>query len=605
MLPNRKSLSLVPGLLILALGFTGCEGTRSDIRVTPEPAGANCLYGGVKVETGHDENDNGVLDDEEVADHEYMCNQRVDGRSMAFDIRVEGPGPNCDSGGIKVMVGIDDNDNTILEPAEVDSTNYVCHGRTRLVNIVPVGTGTECEQGGVRVESGYDLDADGSLEAEEVDSSVNVCNGRASLIKVTPVEEGGACPAGGIRVQTGFDVNGNSSLDAAEVQGVELVCNGEDGYNALVRQSDIAPDPTGACYYGGVRFESGLDSNRNGTLDSSEVETTEDVCTVQVNERMTLVKNSAELPGTTCTYGGIKTEVGIDDNNDHILDAGEVDSTTYQCNQLLVVDGLTSLVDMVPATATQCQFGGYVMKTGLDDDRDGTLDSVEVDETSLICNGANGYNGVTRTESYSGSQCGPNGGFRLMSGLDMDRDGYLDTAEVQATSYICHGDDGLNGFDGLNALVEVFDAGSACGIYGGVLIETGLDINDNGFLDLSEVESSAYVCNGLDGLNSLIKISSDGGNCGPYGGSLIEVGLDLDADNVLDLSEVESYTYVCNGYDGADSLIEAVVNTYSACGGAEGMRVTVGIDYDADGYIDSGEVVNQFYICENWETYYP
>lgn len=40
---------------------------------TPEPAGTNCLVGGIKVESGLDENGNGVLDLSEVEATEYVC----------------------------------------------------------------------------------------------------------------------------------------------------------------------------------------------------------------------------------------------------------------------------------------------------------------------------------------------------------------------------------------------------------------------------------------------------------------------------------------------------------------------------------------------------
>jgi cytochrome c553 len=46
---------------------------------TPELAGANCTYGGIKVETGIDDNGNGVLDASEVDATEYVCNGAVAG----------------------------------------------------------------------------------------------------------------------------------------------------------------------------------------------------------------------------------------------------------------------------------------------------------------------------------------------------------------------------------------------------------------------------------------------------------------------------------------------------------------------------------------------
>lgn len=41
---------------------------------------------------------------------------------------VEPTGPNCAAGGVKIMTGVDDNDDGSLAVSEVDATNYVCNG---------------------------------------------------------------------------------------------------------------------------------------------------------------------------------------------------------------------------------------------------------------------------------------------------------------------------------------------------------------------------------------------------------------------------------------------------------------------------------------------
>lgn len=45
-----------------------------------------------------------------------------------------------------------------------------------------------------------------------------------------------------------------------------------------------------------------------------------------------LVKNTNILSGSECEFGGIRVESGIDNNNNGVLDAGEIDSTEYVCN---------------------------------------------------------------------------------------------------------------------------------------------------------------------------------------------------------------------------------------------------------------------------------
>ena len=45
-----------------------------------------------------------------------------------------------------------------------------------------------------------------------------------------------------------------------------------------------------------------------------------------------LIRTSAELPGSNCPGGGLKVEIGLDSNKNGILDNSEVNSTSYICN---------------------------------------------------------------------------------------------------------------------------------------------------------------------------------------------------------------------------------------------------------------------------------
>jgi len=94
---------------------------------------------------------------------------------------------------------------------------------------------------------------------------------------------------------------------------------------------------------------------------------------------------------------------------------------------------------------------------------------------------------------------------------------------------------------------------------GGILVETGIDSNGNGVLDAGEVDSAQKVCNGANGeagaagpagangLNALVRQSTEaqGANC-PFGGVRFEVGIDANADGVLDSGEITSTQYICN-----------------------------------------------------------
>ena len=143
------------------------------VNASAEPPGTNCELGGVKIETGRDINQNGVLDPDEVEETFYVCNGE-DGipgppgppgppgepgepgepgqpgppgqpgepgepgepgppgppgtPGTVLDISDEPPGPNCEFGGTKIEYGLDVNGNGELDPDEIEGTDYVCNG---------------------------------------------------------------------------------------------------------------------------------------------------------------------------------------------------------------------------------------------------------------------------------------------------------------------------------------------------------------------------------------------------------------------------------------------------------------------------------------------
>lgn len=103
--------------------------------------------------------------------------------------------PECPNGGITVESGIDDNGNGILDADEVDVTKKVCNGKNgsdgiSAVALVKTSTepvGANCSQGGILVETGTDFNGNLVLDAEEVSNSNYVCNGISSQpVAATP-----------------------------------------------------------------------------------------------------------------------------------------------------------------------------------------------------------------------------------------------------------------------------------------------------------------------------------------------------------------------------------------------------------------------------------
>lgn len=112
-----------------------------------------------------------------------------------------------------------------------------------------------------------------------------------------------------------------------------------------------------------------------------------------------------------------------------------------------VVNGSTAAsTSTIAVGSTECPYGGIQVKTGIDKNGNGSLDTAEVDNTEYVCNGAAGNAGAAGntgtnalikilTES-KGSNCVA-GGLRIHSGLDDNRSGELEIGEFDATSYLC------------------------------------------------------------------------------------------------------------------------------------------------------------------------
>jgi OmcA/MtrC family decaheme c-type cytochrome len=116
-------------------GSSGAAGANALVDAVPEPAGANCPYGGTKLVVGIDTNGNGALDPSEVkaTGTSYVCNGS--GKNSLVRTRPEPDGANCPFGGTRIETGLDANNNNTLDPTEVDTaaTSYVC-------NVAPSGT---------------------------------------------------------------------------------------------------------------------------------------------------------------------------------------------------------------------------------------------------------------------------------------------------------------------------------------------------------------------------------------------------------------------------------------------------------------------------------
>ena len=413
---------------------------------------ANCPTGGITLQSGGDNNGNGLLDASEVRGTHYVCNGAAGaGGVNALALAVPEPaGANCPAGGNRITAGSDTNGNGALEIAEVSATSYVCSGvgtsglDTR-VSVVAEAAGANCENGGSKLTSGLDANRNGLLDAAEITTTSFVCHGASAdalntLVSVIAEPAGANCPNGGSVATSGSDVNRNSTLDASEVTTTSYICNGASGVSTLM--SLVAEAPGANCASGGSRMTSGLDANRNNVLDATEVTATNYACNGGngADGLNTLVSVVAEPGGANCANGGSRMTSGLDANRNDVLDAGEITTTTRVCNGASGNNGLSSLTTIVAEPAgPNCEAGGSIIRSGPDADRDGILDAGEISATGFVCNGANGFNTLMSIVAESaGANCAF-GGSRINTGLDADRSNTLDAGEVSATSYVCSG----------------------------------------------------------------------------------------------------------------------------------------------------------------------
>ena len=462
-------------------------------------------------------------------------------------------------------------------------------GFTSLIDVTNISSGTICETGGIRIVTGLDLDRNQILTDDEINTVNFVCNGLQgetgengtnSLVETEPLEAGGECPTGGTLISVGLDLNGSGTLESNEITYTTVVCNGEDGQDGQDGQDGED----------GEDGQDGTDGNDGQDGQAGD------------NGHSTLVVTSPD--SEVCPDGGIKIEIGLDLNDNLILDVDEITSTEYVCDG---EDGDSSLIRTSNESAgDNCPNGGIKLETGIDSNGNGVLDNSEVVTTDYICDGENGFTTLfTSTEVEEGTL--------ISYGLDLNNDGILQDSEITNTFLVINGldgTDGTDGTDGLNSLIRVFEIEPNDEFpNGGLEIWTGLDTNGDGVLTLDEATSISYVANGLDGNDGVNGYNSLINTITQEDGTLVQVGLDTNNDGILQESEITNEFFIENGtdgndgtdgQDGEDGLCALVVVTEELPGDNcefGGIKVQAGKDLNSNGVLDADEVMYTEYIC--------
>ena len=415
-------------------------------------------------------------------------------------------------------------------------------------------------------------------------------NGLTSLLSLQSISEGAACLAGGQRLDFGLDADGDGVLDLVEVEGSRYICNGTaesassgggtNGFNGLV---EVTPLNAGAaCATGGQRIDVGLDVNRDGNLDATEVSASEIVCNGTTG---------AQGPAGQQGPAGSAGVTGPAGENGEKGDTGE--------QGLRGETGYSTLLNMTTLGATpQCAAGGKRIDRGIDLDRNGTLELSEITHSDFVCNGAEGLPGADGAQGLPGEkgadgaqgpagqpgapgapgtpgQTGPagergdvgfttlmqsiaepagsncaGGGTLFRHGVDLDRDGVLELEELSSSRYVCNGVQGPDGAAGPQGIKG--DSGEK-GVTGdpGPKGDKG-DKGDSG----DKGTSGDPGPRGDDGFSTLLNLSAEsaGGACAA-GGEKIEYGRDDNQDGTLSSDEVEGVRYVCHGEQGETGAV--------------------------------------------------
>lgn len=108
-------------------GADGPAGATALTATSAEAPGANCANGGTRIDVGIDTNANGKLDTGEVTGTSYVCNG--EGETSLVRTRTEPAGANCAFGGTRIESGIDTNNDGTLGDTEVNAsaTSFVCN----------------------------------------------------------------------------------------------------------------------------------------------------------------------------------------------------------------------------------------------------------------------------------------------------------------------------------------------------------------------------------------------------------------------------------------------------------------------------------------------
>ena len=257
----------------------------------------HCPNGGTLLSFGEDPG-SGTLDD--TALKAYVCNGE-DGCKMLADPTPNTPKPGC----FTIKSGLDCDGKDGIDDPEASTSMTLC-------------SGTDGEDGTFQINSGN--------EASQGENGEDGANGKVSELVLTEEEAGENCETGGKKIENRFDSNGNGTFEESEIS-VSYVCRGEDGVTPVGGQGpDGLPGTDGRDGAKGAKGETG-DKGEQGDQGIPGEKGADG------NDGYDSLLSVVDEPaGDKCANGGKKFLSGIDTDRNGVLDESEVKNSYYICN---------------------------------------------------------------------------------------------------------------------------------------------------------------------------------------------------------------------------------------------------------------------------------
>lgn len=201
---------------------------------------------------------------------------------------------------------------------------------------------------------------------------------------------------------------------------------------------------------------------------------------------------------------------------------------------------------------------------------------------------------LTRLEPEpAGGNC-LHGGHFVRTGLDRNDNGVLDDSEVSFSEYAC-----VTSIPGVLVRVQDEPPGENC-TEGGKVYRAGQDTNGNAELEDSEVSRQVYGCASSEAVVTRVRPREPFVfPCGEHG-AVVEAGQDQDGNGVLDDAEVRATANLCV-LPSEVRLRQSPAPAGDACP-TPSTQVDVGTDTDADGLFEDEEVMSSMFVCQPLHT---